>query len=588
MLTAFASLWLSESGGAVLLIWLPSAVAVVALHTAPVRRWPGMLAGLGAAQVIVVLASGFTLAQAVGLACAFAAEATVCVSLGIWVLGERKRLPRTMRHIAGQFGAAVAGAAASALLAWPWRADVQPEGLAWWFLASVLGILVGTPILLHLRRRFGFDDPPVEPLEAPAAAGLAVTTAALFVLALIVMRIETAPLYWLLVVGIVFAVVRNGQLSAACGVLAYTAAATVQSFGHRSPIVALDVAPFQAGVWLQIMMLAMLATALPIAAILMARTRLEAQLRQQNLELNENLSLLRLAENLAGIGRWQYDMRSGRQIWSEQMLELNGMPRELAPDPGDVRAQLPDGGAILFGRIARERETREPYEIEYPLMLADGSERRLRLVARNQFDPAGNRVGLFAVAMDVTERVQREQALERERERAMQLAIVAQKQALTDQLTGLANRRCTLERLERLVAASRKDGEPLAAVMFDIDHFKLINDSFGHATGDAVLVRVGELARREARGGDLIGRVGGEEFVWLLPGLAPGRVPELAERLRSAIEEGSAAGGLPRVTVSLGHAQFRPGDTGERLLARADAALYEAKEGGRNRVRRAA
>jgi diguanylate cyclase (GGDEF)-like protein len=103
-----------------------------------------------------------------------------------------------------------------------------------------------------------------------------------------------------------------------------------------------------------------------------------------------------------------------------------------------------------------------------------------------------------------------------------------------------------------------------------------------------VLVRLAELARQQARGDDLIGRIGGEEFVWVLPGIGPPGARELAERLRSVIEHGSADRDLPRVTVSMGLAQFRAGDTADKLLARADGALYVAKEGGRNKVHRAA
>ena len=126
-------------------------------------------------------------------------------------------------------------------------------------------------------------------------------------------------------------------------------------------------------------------------------------------------------------------------------------------------------------------------------------------------------------------------------------------------------------------------------MIFDVDHFKAINDCFGHPTGDAVLKRIAEIARQQVRGDDMIGRIGGEEFLWLLPEVGPALARQRAEQLRAAIEHGTAKGSdLPRATVSLGLAQFQSGDTAERLLARADAALYQAKQGGRNKVHRAA
>jgi len=310
--------------------------------------------------------------------------------------------------------------------------------------------------------------------------------------------------------------------------------------------------------------------------------------RRRDTARRDGLATLRLAERLAGIGCWHYDIRSGRQTWSEQMLEINGLPRELAPDPGNLRELLPDGGDALFSEIARHRDNREPYSFDYRVRPPGSPERVLRIIVTNEFDGAGRRTAVFAVALDVTEQVRREEALELARVRAVTLAAEAQKLAMTDALTGLANRRCTLDWLTRLLRASNWDGTPLALVIFDIDHFKSINDCFGHATGDAVLTRVAGLARQQCRDDDLIGRIGGEEFVWILPDVGPPRARELAERLRAGIAHGSAEGDLPRVTVSMGLAQFRAGDTAEKLLARADAALYVAKESGRNKVHRAA
>jgi diguanylate cyclase (GGDEF)-like protein len=418
--------------------------------------------------------------------------------------------------------------------------------------------------------------------------GLAVVTVAMFATALVVLQVAAVPMLWLLMGIMVVAVVRHGQFGAALGVLAIAAAASIDSFGGRSPAPFLDMSAARAGLVLQAMMLAMLGVSLPIAAMLLTRNRLEERLREQNAALHESLTTLRLAERLAGIGCWHYDIGSGQQSWSEPMLEMNGLPRHLAPDPGNLRGLLPDGGEALFSEIARQRDNREPYSFEYRIRPPAGTERVLRIVVTNEFNGRDQRIALFAVAMDVTEQVRREEALELARERAVVLAAEAQMLAMTDALTGLANRRCTLDWLNRSLRVSNRDGTPLALVIFDIDHFKAINDCFGHPTGDAVLVRVAELAREQVRGEDLLGRIGGEEFVWMLPGVGPPGARELAERLRAMIEHGSAEGDLPRVTVSVGLAQVRAGDTVEKLLARADAALYIAKEGGRNKVHRAA
>jgi hypothetical protein len=152
--------------------------------------------------------------------------------------------------------------------------------------------------------------------------------------------------------------VRHGQLGAALGVLAIAAAAGVTSLGGESPARFLAVPPARAGLMLQVVMLAMLAVSLPIAAMLLTRNRLERRLREQNAVLDKSLTTLRLAERLAGIGYWRYDIRNGRQAWSELMLEINGLARDVGPDPGNMRGLLPDGGDALFAEIARQRDNR--------------------------------------------------------------------------------------------------------------------------------------------------------------------------------------------------------------------------------------
>jgi diguanylate cyclase (GGDEF)-like protein len=157
--------------------------------------------------------------------------------------------------------------------------------------------------------------------------------------------------------------------------------------------------------------------------------------------------------------------------------------------------------------------------------------------------------------------------------------------ALVDPLTGLSNRRAFMLDAEAAVVGRGSRNEPLAVLLADLDHFKKINDAFGHAIGDRVLKLFADVLGRVTGAGDLVGRIGGEEFAILLPGRDEAAAVALAERIRLALAQaavevdGRAVGG----TVSIGVAASRIGDlTG--LLARADSALYQAKEDGRNRV----
>ena len=178
--------------------------------------------------------------------------------------------------------------------------------------------------------------------------------------------------------------------------------------------------------------------------------------------------------------------------------------------------------------------------------------------------------------MDVSERQHQTQQLERF--------------VLTDALTALASRRHFLAEAEREISRARR-GHALSALVFDVDRFKSINDTHGHATGDRVLVELGRTVRSALRDADLAGRLGGEEFGVLLPDADEDLARAVAERLRAAVAAAvvplDGAGEL-RFTVSIGAATLDPGDAdGAALLARADAAMYEAKRAGRNRVQEA-
>ena len=154
-------------------------------------------------------------------------------------------------------------------------------------------------------------------------------------------------------------------------------------------------------------------------------------------------------------------------------------------------------------------------------------------------------------------------------------------QALTDHLTGLANRRHGAHELERAVALAVRHGHALALARIDIDHFKVVNDTYGHQGGDEVLAEVARRLTRAIRGGDELARWGGDEFVVIQPATDRAGAARAAERLRAAIAD--APIGDTAITISVGWAHWA-GDTPDDLLARADRALYKAKDAGRNTI----
>lgn len=161
--------------------------------------------------------------------------------------------------------------------------------------------------------------------------------------------------------------------------------------------------------------------------------------------------------------------------------------------------------------------------------------------------------------------------------------------AAIDPLTGIPNRRGFSERADRIVARCQPDGTPLTLLLLDLDHFKTINDRFGHLVGDDVLVLFSETVAQSLRPLDLLGRIGGEEFVALLPDVMPDTAIEIAERIRKAFAAAACNIGRHPVaaTVSIGTASAaKTGYDFDALYASADAALYLAKQKGRNRVER--
>ncbi|MBI2381719.1 MAG: diguanylate cyclase [Gammaproteobacteria bacterium] len=176
--------------------------------------------------------------------------------------------------------------------------------------------------------------------------------------------------------------------------------------------------------------------------------------------------------------------------------------------------------------------------------------------------------------------------METESNHLRQTLVEQRHRALTDVLTGVPNRTAYLERLEQEYARLRRYRSPLTLSVMDIDHFKRVNDQYGHAAGDAVLKSVARLLQGGLRKSDFLARYGGEEFVILMPETSLADATKAVNKLRLAIQNRmiEAAGQGLAVTASFGVADFREGDTTAEVFSRADKAMYRAKERGRNQV----
>ncbi len=194
---------------------------------------------------------------------------------------------------------------------------------------------------------------------------------------------------------------------------------------------------------------------------------------------------------------------------------------------------------------------------------------------------SGRQVG---VIVDITDKKRLQQELAHKISALKNAQEELERLSRTDPLTGLANRRPFDERLEENLSLADRHEHAVCVIMADLDFFKQVNDRFGHDQGDAVLRSCADILRSKTRKEDLAARFGGEEFVILLPSTTCKDAISLANRLRKAVSEIIVLPDLSRVTISMGVAQYKRGESGEELLKRADEALYMAKKTGRNRV----
>lgn len=284
---------------------------------------------------------------------------------------------------------------------------------------------------------------------------------------------------------------------------------------------------------------------------------------------------------------------------SGRILEANAAASRLYGYTGDALRAMRNHELLAEPEATQHTSRSTPIDFEtvvrIPLLhhrRQDGSAIPVEITAR-YFELGGRGVHIAAIR-DISAHLATESALRDANSRLSRhlaeieaLQATLQEQALRDPLTGLYNRRYLEEACARELARAQREGYPVALAMFDLDRFKSINDTYGHAAGDEVLIAVAELLQQQARVSDVACRYGGEEFVLLLPRIALAEARVRVEELRQACAERTILfGSLPlSVTLSAGLAAYPAhGLTAREIIARADDALYRAKNAGRNCV----
>jgi diguanylate cyclase (GGDEF)-like protein/PAS domain S-box-containing protein len=282
-------------------------------------------------------------------------------------------------------------------------------------------------------------------------------------------------------------------------------------------------------------------------------------------------------QSLVGIavtedGRFTYTNAKFNEMFGYSETEI----RKLGPLDVAVGADRPK-----VAESVRKRLSGETTQVVYGFrgLRKDGSSIDIEIHGGSML--LGEQKALVSVLLDVTERVRAEREM-----LALQQKLA--EQSVHDALTGLYNRRHLEEVLGRELILAERQNYPVSMIMADIDHFKKVNDHYGHLAGDEVLRAFAALLKRSARASDIYCRYGGEEFLLVLPQMSGEKAAARAEELRRTVAAAPfryGASAIP-ITASFGVAAFPAnGEAGERVVDAADKALYEAKKSGRNRVR---
>ncbi|MEG3177339.1 diguanylate cyclase [Sphingomonas sp. RB3P16] len=575
--SADLALTLTSGRDGIATVWPPSGILLATLLMVPRRMiWryasAALLASFGANLVVgasAALAAGFTAANLI--------EALIATVL----LRQRAGCRVSFVDLQGVGCFAVStfvAALLSASVALSVNSSHNWHFFVSWFATVWLGMLLITPPLMVVYEAAASIRKVFPAISVAALVQIAVLSA---VVCAFTFFQSVFPLLFLPMMVAIAAVVHAGALG---GIIVVAVATVLGSWAlpdGYGPVSLIDAGRQTQVLFFQFYLVALFFSALPLARLLAGKERLR-------IDLAERMRLLDQAEQAGHIGHWRVSPAEQTVYWSPEVFRIHGVTTGSPPTMADaIGFYHPEDRSIVEDVVARAVADGRAFNFNARIIRGDGSIRHVVSRGERDFSSKDDAIGLFGILQDVTDQVEARDRLAAARDVAERSAKEALALADTDPLTGVANRRCLIRELSVAVEAGQPDLEMLSVIMFDVDHFKSVNDHFGHDVGDEVLKRVAASAAHCLRGTDLIGRYGGEEFFLLLPNTGSAAAEHVAERVRIAVE-GSGAPGSPTVTISLGVATLRCGETAQAILKRADLALYAAKAAGRNRLRLAA
>lgn len=552
-------------------IWLPNALLTAYLLLTPRRLWRrGCLAvfvsgtfanALGGAPIPLALLFGLT-------------NALEPLAIALMTLAGRRsmdfeRVGDLVRFVAAALIACATSGVMAASAGTMFGAGFQDTWLSW-FLSSFLGIMTVTPLLVIAERETR------RALVTKGNLGELAVLMALVAAGAGVSGLLPWPMLFLTYPPTVLATFRMRALGAVCAALVIALIGVTTIVTGMRPSVAAAMTISQQMIVLQAFLFSILLTTLPIAAILSERDRVARSLGEREAQLASIVDAVSdVIFRTDDQGQWTYLNPGWEQLTGQAVEEAIGrsvLDNVVEEDREELRDRFRGLTMGLFDSLRHQ----------FRFQNAAGEHRWGEVQAHRLIGPGGEMIGSAGIIVDISDRLALAAMTEDARRRAERDAEAALLLAATDELTGVASRRAFLAVLDQQLA----DGEPLAIALFDIDHFKQVNDRYGHSVGDEVLQRVAALAENSIRDRDVVGRLGGEEFAVLMPGANIEQAAAIGERLRKACAEAFHPPGIP-VTVSVGVAVGTGGDAAD-LLREVDAALYRAKFDGRNCLRLAA
>ena len=581
--------WASSLGAHLVIgleaLWFANAILLGVLVTRVRDRveCAAVIASGLAGGLILHIARGDSLVLTTAFSIANVVEAGVALILLRLLGASRVRFDR-VNDVVAFTGACIAAPFASATIAAAALAYAgTPFIEAWtsWYFSSVLGLLVFGPMFIvsaQLRERQHMRD-----LAGQTIAEVILILGLVAIVNGFVFFASSLPLLFLVAPTMLIATFRLRAFGAVTAVVLVALIAAYATATGMGPIAEAPVSPAQHVLLLQAFIATVFLGALPVSAMLTERDVRAEEARG----LADRFRVV--VENIGEVifrtdaeGRWAYLNPAWEQLSGYPIVASLGQPWLSHTDESDLAEVRERTAPVFAGTIRAARCTMRFH--------TSGGVRWVELYLRALHDSDGRFTGTAGTLRDIDDRKRLEEHVLTARARAEQRAREATLLASTDELTGIANRRAFLRHLDREIEGSTEFGWPLAVAMFDVDHFKRVNDSYGHAVGDRVLQLIAARASAVVRSGDLVGRLGGEEFGILMPGATAEDAAVVAERLREAMETPRAGeeAGLPSVTVSVGIAAREDQADAAALLAVADAALYGAKGAGRNRIKIAA